>query len=177
MLCLGEQIHGDPLGVNRPVREDQNFRGAGDHIDAHAPENLSLCFRNKAVTGTDNFVHPGNGGRAIGQCRNSLRAAHGVHLVNTRQRRGCQHRGVDFTTGRRCDHDNALYTGDFRWNRVHQHRRRIARPTAGHINTHAIERRDPLAQQIAFLVLVLPTLGTLTLVEPPNARRRPRERR
>ena len=140
MLSLGEQVHGDPLGVDRPVREDQNFRGASDHIDAHAPENLPLCLGDEAVTGTDNFVDPRNGGRAVGQRCDSLRAANGIDFIDTRQRRGCQHRGVDFPTGRRCDHNNALYTGHFRWNRVHQHRRRIARPTAGHINTHTIER-------------------------------------
>ena len=140
MLCLSEQVHGDPLWVNRPVREDQNLRGAGDHVDAHAPENLALCLGDEAVTRTDNFVDPRYGGRAVGQCRDSLGAAHGIHLIDTRQRRGCQHRGIDLPVGRRCDHDNALDTGNFRRNRVHQHRRRIARPTAGHINPHAVER-------------------------------------
>ena len=168
MLSLCEQIHSDPIGVDRPVREDQNFGGARDHINANAPKNLSLCLRDEAVTRTHNFVHSGQCGRAIGQRGDSLRTAHGKYLVDARQRRCCQHRGAYFTARRRRHHHNALHTGDFRGNRVHEYRRRIGRPATGHINTYAIQCRDTLPQQVAVLILILPTLGTLTFMERPN---------
>ena len=171
MFSLCEQVHGDPIGVDRPVRENQNFGRARDHINANAPKNLSLCLRDEAVTRTHNFVHSGQCFGAVGQCRDSLRAANGKYLIDTRQRRGCEHRGVHFATRCRRHHHNALHAGDFRGNRIHQYRRGIACSAAGYINTHAIQRRDTLPQQVALLVFVLPTFDTLTFMERPDTRR------
>ena len=42
---------------------------------------------------------------------------------------------------------------------VHQHAARVGRFTAGHINAHAVERRDFLAQQTAVGVAVAPALA------------------
>ena len=46
-----------------------------------------------------------------------------------------------------------------RRNGVHQHRRRVGRFAARHINTHTVQRRDLLAQHCAVLVTVAPALA------------------
>lgn len=76
--------------------------------------------------------------------------------MHTRHIGSSQHQRVLLTLGRRHDHDDVLHTGHMGGNGVHQHARRIGRLAARHVNAHAIQRRDLLAQQRAVLVTVAP---------------------
>ena len=79
--------------------------------------------------------------------------------MHTRHIGSSQHQRVLLTLGRRHDHDDVLHTGHMGGNGVHQHARRIGRLAARHVNAHAIQRRDLLAQQRAVLVTVAPALA------------------
>ena len=117
---------------------------------------------------------------AVGERGHRLRAADRVHAVDARDRGGGEHHGLDVTVRRGTDHDDVLDAGDFRRDRVHQHRRRIRRLAAGNVDADAIEGRHLLAEHGAVVFRVVPRCEPLPLVvgagygRPPSRAPAPR---
>jgi hypothetical protein len=146
VLGLRKEVHRHPVGVGLTIADDQYLRRAGDHVDADDAEDAALGRGDVGVAGADDLVDLRNGLRAIGQCRDRLRAADGEYAVDAGQRCGSQYQRVLLARRRRYDHDQFADAGDARRNGVHQHRRRVRGLAAGHVEADAVERRDLLAK-------------------------------
>ena len=165
-ICIGiyfklsaEQVHRHPVGGRRAVGQHQDFRRAGDHVDAHRAEHALLGAGDVGVAGAGDLVHLGHRRRAVGQRGHGLSPADGEGAAHAGHIGGGQHPRIFFAPGRGHDHDDLADTGHMGGNGVHQHRRRIRRLAAGHIDADAVERRDLLAQQRAVLVAVAPAFA------------------
>ena len=146
MLGLGQQVGGDPVGIVAAVGDDQHFRRAGDHVDADGAEDLALGRRDIGVAGADDLGDRRDRLGAIGKRRDRLRAADAVDLVDAGNVGRDQHQRIDRAAGRRHDHDDALDAGDLGRNGVHQHRARIARRAARHVEADRLDRRPARAE-------------------------------
>ena len=67
MFRLAEQIRSHEGGVGAAVRYHDHLAGARHHVDAHLPVYLTLGQGHIDIAGTNDLIHPGNGGGAIGQ--------------------------------------------------------------------------------------------------------------
>ena len=75
MLGLGQEIRGRKGGLPRPVRDDDDLAGAGDHVDRHPAEDHLLGRRHIGVSRADDLVDAGDRSRAVRQGRDRLGAA------------------------------------------------------------------------------------------------------
>ena len=164
MLGLAEQVHGHPVGRRAAVGQHQDFTGAGNHVDAHGAEHPLLGAGHIGIAGAGDLVHLRNGGRAVGQGRHGLGTADGEAARDARHIGGRQHQGVLLAARRGHDHDDFLHASHMGGNGIHQHAGRIGRLAAGHIDAHAVQRRDLLAQQGAIGVTVAPALAAGALL-------------
>eukprot|EP01022_Parablepharisma_sp_SALTPOND_P017907 TRINITY_DN290_c1_g1_i2.p1 TRINITY_DN290_c1_g1~~TRINITY_DN290_c1_g1_i2.p1 ORF type:complete len:1623 (-),score=570.02 TRINITY_DN290_c1_g1_i2:20056-24924(-) len=164
VLGLREQVHGDPVGIGGTIADDQDFRGAGDHVDAHHAEHAALGGGHIGIAGADDLVHLRDGRGAIGQRADGLRAADGEDAVHAGNGGGRQHQFVLHAIRRGHDHDDFLHAGHLGRNRIHQHRRGIGGLATGHVDAHAIQRRDLLAQLGAIGFAVEETVGAAFLL-------------
>ena len=146
VLGLAEQVHRHPVRRRRAIGQHEDFAGAGNHVDAHLPEHVLFGAGHVGVAGAGDLVHARHAGRAVSERGN------GLH-----------------------DHDDFAHARHVRGHGVHQHAGRVGRLAAGHVNAHAVQRRDFLAQQSAVLVAVrsgFAALLFLPLVIAANARGR-----
>ena len=67
MLGLGEEIRGDPLGVGRIIRDNEDLARARQKIDGDVPEDLALCFDHIRVSRSKDFLDRPDGFRSEGQ--------------------------------------------------------------------------------------------------------------
>ena len=169
VLGLGKQIHGYPFRWSPGIAQHQDLRGPRDHVDADGPEKLSLGFSHIGIAGSHDLIHRGHGVGPEGQRRHRLGAADAEHGVHAGDMGGCQHEFIELPVPGRHGHDHLADTGDAGGYDVHQHRRRIGRLTARHINTDAIERRDLLPEQRAVRLPIGPGILTLALVVGADA--------
>ena len=93
---LAEQVHGHPFWRCAPVGQHQDLAWSGDHVDANRAEHPALGAGHVGVTGAGDLVHFWDGGRAIGERRNGLRAADGEGAVHARHIGGSQHQRAAF---------------------------------------------------------------------------------
>ncbi|KPZ03989.1 Uncharacterized protein ALO94_05587 [Pseudomonas syringae pv. spinaceae] len=164
VLGLGEQVHGDPVRIGLAVAHHQNLGRPGNHVDADLPEHMALGRGDIDIARADDLIDLRYALSAVGQGRHSLRAPNGEHTVNAGDT-GCrQHQLVDFATRRRHDHDHLGHPRHFRRNGIHQHRRRVRRLAAGHVQAGSIQRRDFLPQHRAVGLGVAPGVLLLLLV-------------
>ena len=177
MFGLRKEVHRHPLGRRRAIGDDQDLGRAGDHIDTHRAEHAALGGRHISIAGTDDFVDLRHGLGTVGQRRHRLRAADGEHPVYPGNRRGCQYQLIFFAARRRHDHDEFTHARHLGGNRVHQHRRRISRLAARHVESDAVERGDLLAQHGAVVFGIGPGTLDLLLVVAPHTRCRRLQRR
>ncbi len=176
MLGLREQVHRDPVGVGLAVADDQDLRRAGDHVDADGAEHQPLGGGDVDVARADDLVDRGHGLGAVGERRDRLRAADREHAVHAGDVGRREHQLVERAARRRHDHDQLGHAGDDRRDRVHQHRRRIRRLAAGHVQPDAVERADLLAEHGAVGLGVAPAFELLPLGVGADARGRLLER-
>ncbi|MNE37901.1 hypothetical protein D3C80_1317760 [compost metagenome] len=121
VLGLGEQVHGNPVRIGLAVAHHEDFRRAGDHVDADLAKHVALGGSHIDVARADDLVDLRHAFGAVSQRRNSLGAADGEHAVDTGDAGCSQHKLVDFTARGRYDHDHFGNTGHLGRNRVHQH--------------------------------------------------------
>ena len=93
-----------------------------------------------------------------------MRAADGEHAGDAGHESRGQHDIVALAARRGHHHDDFGHAGHMRGHGVHNHRAGISGFTAGHINAHAVERADLLAEQGAVFIGVVPRLHFLALV-------------
>ncbi len=121
VFCLGEQVHGDPVGVGFAVADHEDFRGAGDHVDADNAEDFALGGGDENVAGADDFINGRNGFCAIGERAHGLGTANGEDPVNTGNRCGGQDHVIHHTIRCRNNHHDFTDTRDLCGNGVHEH--------------------------------------------------------
>ena len=163
MFSLAEQVHRHPVRGSAAIGQHQNLAGSGNHVDAHRAKHALFGAGDISVAGAGDLVHLGHRGGAVSQRSHGLRAANRKSPGDACYISCRQHQGIFFAFWRWHHHDDFAHSGDMRWNGVHQHRRRVSRLAARHINAHAVKRGDFLAQQRAVLVAVAPafTIGLL----------------
>src|SRR5438094_9602057 len=83
MLRLCEHVGGDPRGICAVIGDDQDFAWAREEIDSDSAKDLTLCFDNENITGTENLEHGLDRGSAISDGSDSLRATGLVNLRRT----------------------------------------------------------------------------------------------
>ncbi|MCY1526775.1 hypothetical protein D9M68_618150 [compost metagenome] len=171
VLGLGEQVHGDPVRIGAAVADHEDFRGAGDHVDADLAEHMALGGGDVDVARTDDLVDLRHALGAVGQRGHGLGAADGEDAVDTGDAGGGEDDLVDLATRGRHHHDHFGDAGDLGRNRVHQHRGRVGRLAARHVQAGAIQRGDLLAEHGAVGLGVAPGILLLLLVVAAHARR------
>lgn len=82
MLRLRHQIRRQIGRIRRLIRQHQNLAGTGDHIDVHLAEKQPLGGGHIDIARPHDFVHLGNGGRAVRQGGHRLSAAAQVHPIH-----------------------------------------------------------------------------------------------
>ena len=164
MLGLGEQVDRHPVGIGRRIGDDQHFRRPRHHVDADGAEDAALCSRHVSVAGADNLVYLRDGLRAVGQRSDGLRTTKGEHAIDADQACGSQHQRILLATRRRHHHDQFADAGHLGRQGIHQHRARICRLAARHIQADAIQRRDLLSESRAIGFREAPRFEFLPLV-------------
>ncbi len=149
MLGLREQVHRDPVGIGRAIGQHENFRRAGDHVDADDAEHAALRGGDIRIARADDFIDLRDRRRAMRKRADGLRATDREHTVDAGDLRRCQHQRVLHTIRRRHDHDHFRDAGHLRRNGVHQHRRRVSGLAARDVDADPVERRDLLTQHRA----------------------------
>ena len=176
VLRLTQQVGRNIGRVRGVVRDDQNLGRACDHVNVNRAEGELFRRRNESVARADDFIHLRNEARAVGQRRDSLRAADGDHGVYARDFRRRKHL-VRHIFGRGRDHDELADTGDLGRDGVHEHRGRIRRRAARHIDADSREAAHGLAEDLARRALPFPRFYEHLLVVVADVRRRLFERR
>ena len=140
MLGLRQQVGGDPGRIVLRVGHDQDLRRAGDQVDADLAEDAALGGGDIGVARAGDLVDRLDRLRAVGQRRHGLRAADAPDLVGAGDL-GRQHdQRIEHAARRRHDHDDALHARHLGRHDVHQHRGRIGRRAARHIDADRLER-------------------------------------
>ena len=146
MLGLREQIHRHPVRIAGTIRNDQDFRRTGHHVDADNAEDAALGGRHIGVARPDDLVYLRDRFRAVCQRPDRLRTADGEHTIDPGQAGRRQHQRILLAARGRHDHDQFLDARHLGRHRVHQHRRRISRLAPRHIEADAVERGNHLAE-------------------------------
>ena len=120
MFSLRQQINGNPAGIILGIGDYQNFRGAGNRINANRAVDLPLGGGNIGIAGPDNLVDRCNGFGAIGQSGDSLRTANPPDFINTGNTGSRQHHRADKPVRRRNDNHPPLDPGNGRRHGIHQ---------------------------------------------------------
>ena len=127
VLGLRKQVHRDPVGIGGAVADHQDFRGAGDHVDADHAEYAALGGGHVGVAGADDLVHRRNTLRSIGERADRLRAADAEHPVHSRQRGSGKYHFVNVAIGRWRHHDELAHARP-PWRGSHSSAPRTDRP-------------------------------------------------
>ena len=147
VLGLGEKIGGDPLWIGRCVRDHHHLARARDHVDAHVAEHPALGQRHVDIPRPHDLVHPPDGLRSVGKGSHRLGASDPVGFGHPRHSGSGEHGRIErFVGRRRRDEHDLLDAGHARRNRRHHDGRRIGRAPAGHVDGHAIQGPDFLAE-------------------------------
>ena len=164
MLGLGQKVGGDPVRIVAAVGDHQHFRRPGDHVDADRAEHLALGGGDIGIAGADDLGDRPDRLGAIGKGGDRLRAADAVDLRNAGDIGRHQHQRIDDAARRRHHHDDALDAGHPGRHGVHQHRARIARRAARHIEPDRLDRRPARAEFDAGGIGIAVVLRLLPLV-------------
>ena len=149
MLGLGKQVHRHPIRVSAAITNDQNFRWAGHHIDAHSTKHLTLGGRHINISRPDNFINSRHGVRSTGHSRYRLSAPDRKQSIHSGYTGRSQHQIIYRSTGRRHHHYDFGHTCHFGRHGIHKHRRGVTRLTTGNINANPLKGGNLLPQKIA----------------------------
>ena len=178
VLRLAQQIRRHEARIRLPIREHQHLRRTGDHIDPDLSEDLLLRLSDEGIARTHDLIDAWNRRRPIGERRHRLRAADLEDPANASDMRRREDIRIDRALLIRWGHhDDFLDPRDLRRNRIHQHRRRIRRCAARHIETDPLERNHPLPEDHARLIRHDEAVPHLLTVEGTDIGRRLLEHR
>ena len=176
VLGLGEQIGGDPGRVVLSVGDHHHLGRPCHHVDADLAVDLALGGGDIGVAGADDLGYGRDALGAISERSDRLRAAEAIDLIDAGKRCRHQNERIERAFKRRHDHDDALDAGDLGWHGVHQHRARIARGAARHIEPSRGDRSPALPELDAGRVDVAIVFGKLPVVVVEDALMRELER-
>ena len=165
VLGLGQQIGGDPPGVVGAVGEDQDFRRAGNHVNAHGAEHLALGRGDVGVSGADDFIDGRDGGGSIGQGADGLSATDAINFVDAGDPGGGQNQGAQGARRRRDHHGKAVHSRHTCRQGVHQDRGRIGCRASRYVKTDRRDRRPAVSQSQSRVVHVVQVVRTLARME------------
>ena len=149
VLGLGEQVHGDPVRIGLAIAHHQDFRRAGNHVDAALTEHMALGGGHIDVAGADDLVALRHALGTVGQCGYGLCATDAEHAVNAGHAGSGQYQLVQLATRGRHHHHDFRHTGDLGRDGVHQHGGWIGGLATRHVQAGAIQRSDLLAEDSA----------------------------
>ena len=160
VLGLADQVGGDVLGVGGVVGEDGDLGRAGLGVDPDEALEEPLGGDHPDVAGAGDQRH-GHAvlvalGVAVGEHRDRLGAADGVHLVDAEEGAG----GEDGRVGvprqlagvlllRRAGDGEGADAGELRRDDVHDHAGRVDGQAAGHVEADPVDRDPPLGDRAA----------------------------
>jgi hypothetical protein len=104
--------------------------------------------------------------RAESERRHRLSASHTKDSINPGDTRSGENNSSIKPQGG--SHNDFFDARDFRWNYIHQNGRRIRSLAAGYIHADALKRRDPLTEQHAQRVAILPAFLQLAAMKCRN---------
>ena len=104
------------------------------------PNTMPLGGGDIGVAGADDLGDRRDRRGAVGQRRHRLRAADAIDLGDAGEMRRRQHQRIELAVRRRHHHDDARHAGDLGRHRVHQHRGRIGRGAARHVEPDRLDR-------------------------------------
>src|SRR5579885_2594564 len=158
VLGLREHVGGEPLRVALS-REDDNFGGSGDEVDAGLAGDELFGGRDIDVAGANDAIDAGHGFRAVGQRGDGLGTAHAEEVRHAEPFREAQ----NFRAGVRASGADGFHSGHLRGNHVHEQSRGQRIPAGGRIGAHGIERADDLAEAAAVTAIQVMLLRKLKL--------------
>ncbi len=139
VLGLREEVRGKPVRIVVGVGDDEHFRRPGDHVDSDRAEDEPLRCGDVVAAGADDLGDGRYRCGAVGERRNRLGAADPIDFVDAGKPRGEEHQRIEDAVRRRHSHDDAQNARDLGRNGVHQHRARIGRGAARHIEPDRID--------------------------------------
>ena len=158
VLCLGEEIGGDPVGIGGVVGKDEDFTGAGEKIEGDASEELAFGFDDPGAAGAEDFADGADGAGAEGEGGDGLGAADPVNLVDSAVGEGGEEGGVDAAFGISgcdgCDAGDSCFAGE---SGGHDGRGDEGRGAAGNVKSHTGEGIEAFADD-----------GTLAVAHEPG---------
>ena len=163
VLGLREQVGRDPRRVDRVVGDDRDFGRTGEPVDADDAEHLPLGLGHVRVARPDDDVDR-HGSISVPNASAAIACAPPMRYTSSTPASAAAARidGGDRAvgSGRHAQHDLGD-ARDARRDRGHQHRRRVARATAGHVAAGAVDRHDDLVHLDAeqFVTSLLLALG------------------
>lgn len=152
VLGLADQVGGDVHRVGGGVGEDGDLGGAGLRVDADAALEQALGRGDPDVAGAGDHAHRTALLGAVGEHRDGLGAARGVHLVDAEQRARGEDRRVREPAElllRRRGHGHRADLGLLRGHHVHHHGGRVDRASAGNVQTDPLDRHPALGDRAA----------------------------
>ena len=144
VLGLRQKIGGYPGRIVAGVGHDQDLRRAGDQVDADLSEDAALGGGDVGVARPGDLVDRLDRLGAVGERRHGLGATDAPDLVGAGDAGGQHDQRIDHAIGRRHDHDDAPNACHLGRHNIHQHRRRIGRGAARHVDTRGID--GPIAR-------------------------------
>ena len=147
VLGLRQQVGRDPVGLPGRVGEDQHLGGAGDHVDADASEHQALGRRHIGVAGPHDLGHRPRWSRSHRRAPPPpARRRPGRPRPRRRACAAASTSGLSFPVRRRHHHDDARNARHLGGHRIHQHRRRIGRGAARHIEPDRLDGGPAMAE-------------------------------
>ncbi len=171
---LADQVGGDVHRVGAGVGEHGDLGRSGFGVDADHAAQQPLGRGDVDIAGAGDDVDrlDAEGGVAVGEQRDGLGTADGVHLVDAQQRAGGQDRRVrqaaELLLGRRAD-DQRLDARDLRRHHVHHDAGRVDRQAARDVQADAADRDPPFGDRAARHHIDADVLAALGLVDDAGA--------
>ncbi len=147
VLGLADQVGRDVRRIGAVVGQDRDLGRPGLGVDADDALEQPLGGDDVDVAGSGDQVDRAAGAGAVGQHRDGLGAARGVHLVDAEQRARGQDRRVrqavvvGLWRAGQCDR---AHPGDLRGHDVHHHAGDQRRHPAGDVEADPVDRDHPL---------------------------------
>jgi hypothetical protein len=95
VLGLTDQILSDNLRISAFIRDHQDLRGAGKHVDANLPKQQALCLGDELIAWPYQNIGRSRSKMAICHGRNPLNTAHGQHDIRPAQLQSIQNGGMN----------------------------------------------------------------------------------
>ncbi|MGY3406296.1 hypothetical protein ACVWZV_002409 [Bradyrhizobium sp. GM5.1] len=152
VLSLGQQVGGNPVGIAGVIGDDEHLGGTRDHVDADLAEDQPLCRGDICIAGADDLGDGRDRRGAMGERGHRLRTADAIDLGDATKLCRRQHQRIELAVGRGHHHDETRHAGDLCRHRIHQHRGRIGRGAAGHVEAGGFDRGVAPAELDAELI-------------------------